>query len=75
MAFKLEREVFTPALQSAVQRAKDEGAEIGDVLNAVAAAYTGLLSVFLGNPAQAVKMLRGQADHLEALIQESAENK
>jgi hypothetical protein len=60
----LESELFTPALQEAVSRARDAGFQVMDVVNGAANAYMRLLVMLLGNEQRAAEILQGQAKYL-----------
>jgi hypothetical protein len=64
VSLKLEKEYFTPALQTAVKKAVDANFEAKDIINGVTNAYLNMIVVMLGKKEAAANLLRAQADHL-----------
>ena len=65
-ADRLTREVFTPALQNAVQQARQAGSGSLEMLHGAANAYQHLLVSLLGETG-AASMMRDHAAHLNQL--------
>lgn len=65
---KLEQELFTPALQQAVQKAREQGHAKDDTLYAVANAYLNMIVPFLGDKKAAVDFLQHQSDYLRSQL-------
>ena len=68
-ADRLTREVFTPALQNAVQQARQAGSGSLETLHGAANAYQHLLVSLLGE-SNAAGMMRDHAAHLRELATE-----
>ena len=62
----LEAELFTPALQQAFARAKEDGHAKQDALYAAANAYQNMLVPMLGDGETAVVFLQQQLDFLRS---------
>lgn len=62
---KLEAELFTPALQQAAQRAREQGSDKSDTLYAASNAYLSMLVSFVGDKKVAVDFLQQQIDYLQ----------
>lgn len=68
---RLRQEVFLPALQEAVRRARALDPSGSAVLNASVLSFGDMLIEVLG-PADTVRVLRGFADHIERTMSSSA---
>ena len=64
ISLELEKEYFTPALQTAVKKAMDANFEAKDIINGVTNTYLNMIVVMLGKKEAAANLLRAQADHL-----------
>lgn len=64
ISLELEKEYFTPALQTAVKKAVDANFEAKDIINGVTNTYLNMIVVMLGKKEAAANLLRAQADHL-----------
>lgn len=62
---KMEEELFTPALQEAAQKAKDQGYGKDETLLAAGNAYVNMLVPFTGGTQGALNFLREQVKFLE----------
>jgi hypothetical protein len=70
-ADRLTREVFTPALQTAVKQARENGSGSLEMLHGAANAYQHLLVSLLSDE-HAAGIMRDHADHLDRLAKERA---
>ena len=64
VSLKLEKEYFTPALQTAVKKAMDANFEAKDIINGLTNTYLNMIVVMLGKKEAAANLLKAQADHL-----------
>ena len=64
ISLELEKEYFTPALQTAVKKAVDANFEAKDIINGLTNTYLNMIVVMLGKKEAAANLLRAQADHL-----------
>jgi len=64
ISLELEKEYFTPAVQTAVKKAMDANFEAKDIINGVTNTYLNMIVVMLGKKEAAANLLRAQADHL-----------
>lgn len=64
ISLELEKEYFTPALQTAVKKAIDANFEAKHIINGVTNTYLNMIVVMLGKKEAAANLLRAQADHL-----------
>jgi len=64
ISLELEKDYFTPALQTAVKKAMDANFQPKDIINGITNTYLNMLVVMLGKKEAAANLLRAQADHL-----------
>ena len=70
---KIESEIFTPALQQAMQKSMDAGNTFNDSVLGVANAYINMLIELMGRDV-AMDMLDNQSEFLRNLPKESKQN-
>lgn len=69
-AVRLDRDVFTPALQEACRKSREVGAQPIDIVNAAANAYSNMLITLVGRKA-AAGLMKEHADHLLRLEEDA----
>ena len=64
ISLELEKDYFTPALQTAVKKAVDANFQAKDIMNGLTNTYLNMIVIMLGKKEAAANLLKAQADHL-----------